>query len=317
MLSEVQGQDEAVAYLQQVVSGHYTAPLLLLGDDGVGKRFSVQCLARQMFCDGLRDTTCDCVHCTQLKHSAHADFVTFTAPEDKDIGIEASRQIVDQCRSYPMLASKRVVLIDGAEHLTVPAANALLKTLEEPPSTVRFFLTTTSLDRVIPTIRSRCGIVRYRRLPEAFVVSMLQPFESNATKALVYARLADGSAGQAVRFWGAGRLRLRDRMYSILKTAMTRDLSAIFSGIDELEKDLVLGLRFLTSIIHDLLLVESCQDRLVSLDLLEDLLKVRGRMKSETLMSLWNGLRELQSRQRSASINLPFHLKTLLARTFV
>jgi hypothetical protein len=146
---------------------------------------------------------------------------------------------------------------------------------------------------------------------------MLQPFESNPTKALVYARLADGSAGQAVRFWGAGRLRLRDRMYSILKTAMTRDLSAIFSGIDELEKDLVLGLRFLTSIIHDLLLVESSQDRLVSLDLLEDLLKVRGRMKSETLMSLWNGLRELQSRQRSASINLPFHLKTLLARTFV
>jgi DNA polymerase-3 subunit delta' len=179
MLAEVKGQDEAVAYLQRVADGRYTAPLLLLGDDGVGRRFSVQCLARQMFCDGVRDNTCDCVHCTQLKYAAHADFVTFTAPEDKDIGIEVSRQIIEQCRSYPMLASKRVVLIDGAERLTVPAANALLKTLEEPPRTVRFFLTSTSLERVIPTIRSRCGVVRYRRLPEAFIVSMLQPFESN------------------------------------------------------------------------------------------------------------------------------------------
>jgi DNA polymerase-3 subunit delta' len=317
MLAEVKGQDEAVAYLQRVADGRYTAPLLLLGDDGVGRRFSVQCLARQMFCDGVRDNTCDCVHCTQLKYAAHADFVTFTAPEDKDIGIEVSRQIIEQCRSYPMLASKRVVLIDGAERLTVPAANALLKTLEEPPRTVRFFLTSTSLERVIPTIRSRCGVVRYRRLPEAFIVSMLQPFESNPTKALVYARLADGSAGQAVRFWGAGRVRLRDRMCSMLKAAMSRDLSAIFSAVDELEKDLPLGIRFLTTLVHDLLLVESAPDRLVSLDLLEDLQKVRGRMRSETLMHLWSGLRELQLRQRSASINLAFHLKTLLARTFV
>lgn len=317
MLSEVRGQDEAVAYLQRVAEGRYAAPLLLLGDDGVGRRFSVECLARQMFCDGSRDNTCDCVHCTQLKHAAHADFVTFSAPDDKDIGIEASRQIIEQCRSYPMLARQRIVLIDGAERFTPAAANALLKTLEEPPRTVRFFLTATSLERVIPTIRSRCGVVRYRRLPEAFVVSMLQPFESNSTKALVYARLADGSAGQAVRFWGAGRLRLRDRMYSTLKAAMTKDLSAIFSAVDELEKDLLLGVRFLTTLVHDLLLVESAPDRLVSLDLLEDLQKVRGRMKNETLMRLWDGLRELQSRQRVASINLGFHLKTLLARTFI
>jgi hypothetical protein len=103
----------------------------------------------------------------------------------------------------------------------------------------------------------------------------------------------------------------------MLKAAMSRDLSAIFSAVDELEKDLPLGIRFLTTLVHDLLLVESAPDRLVSLDLLEDLQKVRGRMRSETLMHLWSGLRELQLRQRSASINLAFHLKTLLARTFV
>ena len=315
MLTEVRGQSEAVAYLHRVAEGRYTAPLLLLGEDGVGKRFSVQCLTRQIFCDGSRDQACDCVHCTQLKHSAHADFVTFTAPEGKDLGIYVSRQIIEQCRAYPMLANKRVVLIDGAERLTVPAANALLKTLEEPPHTVRFFLTTTSLERVIPTIRSRCGVIRYRRLSEAFIMSLLQPFESDPMRARVYARLADGSAGQAVRFWGAGRVRLRDRMYSALKTAMSRDLSAIFSAVDELEKDISLGIRFLATLTHDLLLVESAPEHLVSLDLLEDLLKVRGSMKSNTLMRLWEGLSALL--QPASSLNLAFHLKTLLARAFV
>lgn len=319
MLSKVQGQDEGVAYLQKVAEGKYTSPLLLAGDDGVGKRSSVQCLVKQMFCTGTHDDSCDCVHCVQLKHESHADFVTLTTVDDKDIGIESARQIITQCSSYPSIAKVRVFLIDGADRFTVPAANALLKTIEEPPNRVRFFLTTTSLDRVIPTIRSRCGVVRYQRLPETLVLSMLQPFESNPVKALVYSRLADGSAGQAVRFWGAGRIRLRDRMVGILKTSLTRDLIGIFAAIDELEKDkqLPLGMRFFLTVIHDLFLVESAPDRLVSVDIVEDLRALRSRLQKEVLERLWRDLRDLHIRQQTTSINLAFHLKTLLARTFV
>jgi len=276
-------------------------------------------MVQQMFCTGSRDDACDCVHCVQLKHGVHADFITVIPESDKDIGIEAARQVITQCSTFPSLAKVRVILIDGADRFTVPAANAILKTLEEPPRSIRFVLSTSSSERVLPTIRSRCGEVRYQRLSEALVLSMLAKFESNPTKALVYARLAEGSAGQAVKFWGAGRIRLRDRMVALLKTALTRDLIGIFTAIDELEKDklLPLGLRFFLTVIHDLFLIEAAPDRLVSVDLVEDLRALRSRLRKDTLEQLWGGLRALHTQQLTSSISLPFHLKTLLARTFV
>ena len=319
MLSKVQGQDDALVYLKRVAEGKYTSPLLLTGDDGVGKRFSIQCLAQQMFCTGTRDDACDCVHCLQLKLDAHPDLITVTSQDGKDIGIEASRQIIDQCKSFPALAKVRVILIDGADRLTTPAANALLKVIEEPPRTIRFFLTTSAFERILPTIQSRCGLVRFQRLPEAFVLSLLTPFEANPTKALVYARLADGSAGQAVRFWGSSRIRLRDRMVDILKLSLSRDLIGLFSTIDEIEKDkqLSLGLRFFLALIHDLFVVPNAPDRLVSLDLVEELRALRSQFRDEKLDQLWSAMRALQVQQLTSSISLPFHLKTQLARIFM
>ena len=115
MLQQVTGQDNAVTVLRRVASGAYTSPLLLVGANGVGRRFSVDCLVRQMFCKGDHTTTCTCSHCVQLQHRCHSDYLVIQPESGKDLGIDVARQIIAVTSSYPVLAPVRVVLIDGVD----------------------------------------------------------------------------------------------------------------------------------------------------------------------------------------------------------
>jgi DNA polymerase-3 subunit delta' len=317
MLSEIQGQDEALRFLQRVLLGHITSPLLLAGPVGVGKQFSVACLAREMFCTGSKTVDCDCIHCEQLKAGVHPDYFSYASEDDKDIGIEVARSIVEEAECYPSLARFKIVLINDADRLTGPAANALLKTLEEPPRTLRFFLTAARMDRVLHTIRSRMGVVRYRRLPDSMIVSKLSRFEQSASRAALYARLGDGSLGQAIQFWGARRVKLRDQMLELLNVCLSGDLVRIFSIIDELGDDVLLGLRFLSMILSDLLIIPHGDAKLVNGDVPEKIRDISKALDSPLVFRLWQGLRDLILKGETTNFHLSFALKALLAQLFV
>lgn len=317
MLSEIQGQDEALRFLRRVLSGHITSPLMLVGPSGVGKQFSVGCLARELFCTGTKAVDCDCIHCEQLMAGVHPDYFTYSSEDDKDIGIEVARGIIKEAECYPSLARFKVVLINDADRLTGPAANALLKTLEEPPRTLRFFLTAVRMDRVLHTIRSRMGIVRYRRLPDSLVVSKLSRFEQSSSRAALYARLGDGSLGQAIQFWGARRVKLRDQMLELLNVCLSSDLVRIFAIIDELGDDVLLGIRFLSMILADLLLIPHSDAKLVNGDIVEKIRDLSKVLNPSRVSVLWQGLRPLIFKGETTNFHLSFALKAFLAQLFV
>jgi len=316
MLEEVREQDEGVRFLRRAVEGQFTSPLLLVGDEGVGRRFSVQQAVRLMFCTGTREHGCTCVHCVQIRQGVHADFSILAPIEDKDIGVEAIRNLLTEARAFPSMAPLRVFLIDGADRMTDAAANALLKTLEEPPERVRFFLLAEKAEDVIPTVRSRCGLVRYRRLSEVFVQSVVQRFENDPEKALILARLGEGSVGRSVRFGGAGRLALRNKTVDLLKASLDRDLARTFSVLDGIEKDLPLSLRFLGQILHDILMLPHDASRIINLDLVETLGEFRKSADDRVWQQLRAGIKAIGDRHFVTPINLPFHIKTLLVEVF-
>jgi len=206
-------------------------------------------------------------------------------------------------------------LLDGADRLTAPAANALLKTLEEPPSTARFLLLAESAQRVLPTIRSRCGVLNFRPLPESFLLDSLGKFESDATKALVYARLGEGSLGQTIQFWGSGRLSLRDKAFEFLVLSQSRDVAGLFLLIDQLEKELPLMLRFLNTLVHDLLLLGIGDDRLINLDRVGDIRNLKA--PSQGWRPFQQSLQSVLQTQQHVRIQLPFHIKSLVLQTFM
>lgn len=311
MLTEVKEQNEGVQYLQRIVDGHLTCPLLLVGPEGVGRKFSVVEAARTLF---SRDDA-DGVHSFQIDKGVHPDLVVVEPEDQKDLGIEAIRGVLDQATFLPMMAPKRFVIIDGVDTMTVPAANAFLKTLEEPPASTRFFLLAQSGKKVIPTIRSRCGIVRYPPLSEAFVVEQLLRLTDDPTKALVYARLSEGSVGRALQFLGSNRLSLRDDMVVVLKKGITKDLASLLQAITDVPL-LRQGMQFLEHILHDLIMIPHDPSRLTNLDIAGDLGRLRDQIGEPRVWRLVGGLRDLRKLD-SAPINYTFHVKTFFASSFL
>lgn len=318
MLTEVREQDEGVRFLRKVVEGQLTSPLLLVGPEGVGRRYSILEAAREAFSKGALDS----IHSVQLDRGAHPDFTIVQAPDQKDIGIDQIRGVIEQASFIPMMADRRYVVIEGADAMTPAASNAFLKTLEEPHESTQFFLLAESLGEVLPTIRSRCGVVRYRPLSEGFIVNRLMEHTDDGTKALVYARLSEGSAGRAIQYLGSGRLALRDSMVSLLQKALTRDFASLFAGVNSIGgaavkgvSGLKLGLRFLEHVLHDLAMMPFDPSRLTNLDIAEDLGRLRVQIGDQRLEKLLTGIKLVRRRQ-NAPINLGFHIKTYLASAF-
>ncbi len=315
MLSLVREQADAVAYLSLVLGGTLVSPLLLTGPEGTGRRFAVRQLVQDMFCTGDGTSACPCIDCLQVRQGTHPDY-TEVSGGDKDLGIDQVRDVLELTTSMPALARHRVFLIEGVDRMTTAAANAFLKTLEEPPGYTRFFLLAESAGAVIPTIQSRCGLVSFRPLSEGFILSKITPFEKDATKALVYARLAEGSVGRAIQYWGSGRLTLRDKAFSLLRLSVSKDIVGLFSLVDAHDKDLLLLLRFVDSLLCDLLMLSIVPDKLTNIDLVESLQGLKQGVSDNVWQALRCALRDTRDTYRKVKINLSFALKSILAETF-
>ncbi len=163
--------------------------------------------------------------------------------EDEDIDdvTEFKRSItVDQIRGLqqslttrPGLSNRRAIIIDAADDLERGGANALLKSLEEPPVGTFFFLISHASDRLLPTIRSRCQILRFEALSDADMANILQRAapEVGADELQALIRLGNGTPGQALDFLGLDLKEIEDAMTSILRTG-DRD-NALRSGLAE------------------------------------------------------------------------------------
>ncbi len=317
MLSDVKGQDEAVLFLRRLVEGKFNDPYLLVGEEGTGRRYSAVQAIKEVFCQRDRESECFCAGCVQIDRGCHPDLTTISTPSDKWIGVDTIREMIDLAWKAPTLAQRRFILIDGTDRLTNEAGNALLKTLEEPPPPTRFLLLTESYQRVIPTIRSRCGKISYRPLPDSFVLSVLSRFEKDVGKASIYARMGEGSVGRSLSYLGAGRLALRDRVLGILQLALKGDIPSLFSSFDDLKDDLPLALRFVEHVLHDLLVVTIDPSRMINLDQRETVERLRGGAKLSVWTKLGQGVRATREKYRWTRINLSFHVKALFADTFV
>lgn len=153
---------------------------IFVGQKGTGKTSTARIFAKAVNClnntftkKGSSVEPCNsCKNCVSIEKSTSSDVVEMDAASHR--GIDEIRSLIKEAGLLPMHGAYRVFIIDEAHMITSDAFNALLKTLEEPPSTVIFILATTNLEKVPKTIQSRCMLVNFKKARKDDVLKMLK-----------------------------------------------------------------------------------------------------------------------------------------------
>jgi len=166
-LDELVGQKFISITLKQALVTKKIAPAYLFnGPRGTGKTSRARIFAKSLNCQAFDQPTitpcCKCDLCRQITDGSALDIIEIDAASNT--GVENIREIIERARFAPTQARWKVYVIDECHMLSTAASNALLKTIEEPPSRVVFILATTNPERVLNTIKSRCQKFDFRRI---------------------------------------------------------------------------------------------------------------------------------------------------------
>ncbi|MBW4463072.1 MAG: DNA polymerase III subunit gamma/tau [Nodosilinea sp. WJT8-NPBG4] len=162
------GQDAIATTLTSALNQQRIAPAYLFcGPRGTGKTSSARILAKSLNCIAQNHPTPNpcgvCETCRSITNGSALDFIEIDAASNT--GVDNIRELIERAQFAPVQCRYKVYVVDECHMLSTAAFNALLKTLEEPPSNVVFILATTDPQRVLPTIISRCQRFDYRRIP--------------------------------------------------------------------------------------------------------------------------------------------------------
>lgn len=253
---EVLGQPVAVQILKHALrSKKVHHAYRFEGPDGVGKERAALALAQSLVCDAPGDGALACGACSachraitftdQEPHVPHHPDVVLIArglyskvlgkPETNGIGVEQIRQVVLNRMGYSPHEGRALVFIIRAAHeISVRAANALLKTLEEPPASMYFVLLTDTPGAMLDTVRSRTLAVRFGPLPDAVVAQILQAQGCDPA----VAGHASGSAARALELSNVEVTERRAEFIENVRCALTApDFGSAISGFDLRNKD--------------------------------------------------------------------------------
>ena len=314
--TQIIGHDRQKDILRRAVSADRLAHAYLFeGAEGIGKRLMALALVRAVFCQNR--TGCgECASCRKIDHNNHPDLHIFE-PDGQYIKIDQIRELQRELSFRPLEARKKVCLIDQAEKMNPSAANALLKTLEEPSDNTLIILLSSRPDAMLSTVRSRCQKLPFARLPQQKIEEALQDHRNlDPRDAHVLAALAEGSFLLAL---GRDQEFYLERRREIIKSITGLSQASILPLLElaktmAAEKELIPDiLEVLQSFYRDLLIFQQGhpEESLVNIDLMEKIRKISGR---EDTASLLRKLEAIQSGRKNLdrNVNAQLNLEVLL-----
>jgi len=257
-LKEIFCQDKAISILQRGFGADKMPhAYIFAGPEGVGKFKTAREWAKLLLCknpvaeNGFADPSSaaaasplplrrvdscgSCQSCRLFEAGSHPDFnliykelLEFTKDNKGkktpvDLAIDVIREfLIDKVSTRPTLSQRRVFIVSEAERLNASSQNAMLKVLEEPPEYCTIILLCTRMERLLPTTKSRCRIIRFSRIDQERIIDKLKAMGLEAKKAQYFARLAQGSLGQGCQW---AQLELADANLYQTKKKLLNSLS--------------------------------------------------------------------------------------------
>ena len=302
--------------------------LLFAGQDGIGKkRFALE-LAKSFVCQNPQNSeACDvCTACRRadkfnfpkaddrdafkkVLFSEHSD-IGLIVPYNKNILVDAIRDLETEANFRPFQASARFFIIDDADKMNDSASNALLKTLEEPPAASHLFLITSRPDALLPTIRSRCQTLRFAPIATKEIENYLAAKKGFApADAALSARLSNGKLGNAVdsdlEKFRVSRAAMLGVLESILIQQNRAEMLKIAEEMNDAKNkdEFETRLDILQNLIHDVWTIRqnAGENLLINLDIIADLRRFAEKADTKKL-SVW--LAEIETLRENLAVNL-------------
>jgi DNA polymerase-3 subunit delta' len=309
---------------KQILSGALRKNLLasaylFYGDEGTGKWIMALQLAKAINCEGHGGEACEvCSSCLKIEKMIHPDVkMIFPVPSAKseekglkdteryrklkreepyrlvrfernvNIPVEQIRNLQKEISLKPFEGKRKVVVIAQAENMHISSANSLLKTLEEPPSDTNLILTSNDVNKLLPTMVSRCQQVRFGKIPANMIAEKLvQRYGVDKEKASYCANIANGSYGRALELVEGEREGLRRDALTLVEAAAEGKTTRIIQMVKEIlvkwDRNSVLEMfGFLVSMFRDMYAVRQGWNGLINADLAGEVVKLSERFERQ------------------------------------
>jgi len=315
---QIMGHDHQKEILRRgLANGRIAHAYLFAGPDGIGKRLMAMALARAIVC--LEQRGCGhCQACRKIDHQNHPD-LHILEPDGNSIKIEQVRAFQRELNLKPLEAPRKICMIEQAETMTVSAANALLKTLEEPRGDSLLILLTAQPNRLLETIRSRCQPLPFNRHPNSRIQSELEKqLGIDATESHVLAALSEGSFKKA---FGKDRELYLEQRRELLKTLTGLSSGSILPILDfaeqlAVDKTVLIDiLEIFQAFFRDILMILEGRgdEELVNLDLKHKVHRVAAHEDVASVLAKLDALMIVR-RQLDRNVNRQLAMEVLLLK---
>ena len=313
------GHRSTITSLQTAAARQRLAHAYLFhGDDAIGKRTTALCFAQALLCErgsveeGL-DACGSCRSCHQIEQRTHPDY--FVIEPDRELAtpqikIEQIREIEQQIMYRPLVGDRKICMIDDADLMTVGAANALLKTLEEPPGHSLFLLISSRPASLPATIRSRCQALRFATPACTDVeAALILKREMHPADARFLAMLSEGRLGEALSTDLKTVRAQQQELLQLVSPTFLRSITNVLTAAESLAKAdrAAETLSWISRWSRDLVILQVGGDRdyLLNIDHVPALERDARQAQTDALLDL---LRDIEDTQQQATRHLNLHM---------
>lgn len=299
-------------------AGRLSHALLLTGMAGNGKAQFADNFSRALVCQavGAEGEYCGTCHlCRLIEGRAHPD-VMWVEPEKAGAAIKVDqvREVSDFVNQTALQGGKRIVLINPADHMNMSAANALLKTLEEPPADALIILISSQPSRLPATVRSRCQQIVFQRPSTADALAWLTQQEVK-TDAELLLSLANGAPLAAIRLEQDEVLTTRKSLFETLYLLSQKQADPIKSAAALQDTELLVVLDFIVCWLIDLLRLQIGGDELLNKDYLQQLSELKQRTVLSRLVTFMEHVQKTRMQiERGMNLNKQMVLEAIFIR---
>ncbi|MCK8826705.1 DNA polymerase III subunit delta' [Natroniella acetigena] len=319
--NKVIGQNLAITILRkQLESDRLSHAYLFLGEQGVGKDIAAFEFAKAINCQEKNTDACDqCISCRKADNQNHPDIIEIK-PDGKWIKIDQIRQLQREILYKPYESRWKIYLIHQADCLNLEAANSLLKILEEPPRYAIIILVLDSIENILPTILSRCQLVRFRLLPDELIKQeLISNYKLSMEKSQLITSLAAGRYKTAVQLVeDEERLAEREEMIELILSLKNSEQVIVFESAERLLEyaaKISQTLELFLLWYRDLLLVKLNQlESLVNADYRDKLTEEAERYSVEEIEEIIRIVQNTNNVIKKYNVNLQLTLEVMLLK---